>query len=64
MLVKHYISETFFSEDEIKAFQKKFGYDIKSISYSSASVVDFSILEEKEYLLKNGHPMILARFFA
>lgn len=64
MLEKIYISEKFFTEDELKAFREKFGHDIKEISYSSKSEIDFSELEEKKYLLENGHPMILARFFA
>ena len=29
MLEKHYISEGFFTDEEIKEFKEKFGYDIR-----------------------------------
>lgn len=63
MLEKHYISEGFFTDEEIKEFKEKFGYDIRSIYYASKYEIDFSNSNEKEYLLKQGHPRILARFF-
>lgn len=64
MLKKYYISESFFTDVELKDFRKKFGFDLKNISYSSTNgEIDFSDKAEKDYLLKNGHPRILARFF-
>ena len=64
-MIKYYISERFFTFEEIKMFKLKFGYDIKEIDYMSLNgEIDFSTKDEKEFLLKNGFPKILARFFA
>lgn len=60
-----YISERFFTQEEIYSFRKKFGYDLKEIYYSSSdSEIDFSKKVERDFLLEKGFPMILARFFA
>ncbi len=63
MIETFYISERFFTKDEIETFYKNFGYQIKDISYSSTGgEIDFSSKIEKEFLLKYGTPKILARF--
>lgn len=65
MLESFYISERFFTKDEISAFKEKHGFDLKEIEYSSTTgEIDFSVKEEKDFLLENGYPKILARFFA
>ena len=65
MLETFYISETYFTLEEIKNFKEKFGYDIKEIDYTSATgEIDFTKKDEKEFLLSKGYPKILARFFA
>jgi hypothetical protein len=56
------ISKNHFSDFEKDKFQKDFGYELSEISYSSEKEIDFSSKEEKDFLLKNGVPMILARF--
>lgn len=62
---KYYISERFFTTDEIKTFKEKHNYHIKEIEYSSSiGEINFSEKEEKEFLLQKGYPKILARFFA
>lgn len=62
---KYYISERFFTPEEIKVFKEKHGYNIKEIYYSSfEGEIDFSDKDEKEFLMENGFPRILARFFA
>ena len=63
MLEKHYISERYFTDEEIKEFKAKFDYEVSSIYYASKFEIDFSNADEKEYLLKQGYPRILARFF-
>jgi len=63
MLKTFYISERFFTKEEITSFRKEHGYDIKEISYSCESEIDFSDEDGKQYLFKEGHPKILARFF-
>ena len=63
MIKTFYISERFFTNEEITSFRKEHGYDIKEISYaSSEGEIDMSIQEQKEFLLKYGTPKILARF--
>ncbi len=64
MLKTYYISAIFFTEVELKEFSEKFGNELTEISYSSKSEINFSDLKEKAFLLENGYPMILARFFA
>ena len=64
MMKTYYISDRFFTEEELNTFNEKFGNEITEISYSSVSEIDFSLMEEKTFLLENGYPMILARFFA
>jgi hypothetical protein len=64
MTEKIYISERFFTKEELDSFVETHGYSITDISYSSTEgEIDFSSKEEKEYLLREGHPRILARFF-
>ncbi len=58
-----YISENQFSKEEIKTFKKTFGYDLKKNEYSAFKEIDFSEINEKEFLLKKGYLKILARFF-
>ena len=63
MLQTNYISDRYFTKDELKSFRNAHGFDVTEISYSSAEgEIDFSNLEEKEFLLKYGTPKILARF--
>jgi hypothetical protein len=63
MLKTIYISERFFTKEEIASFRKEHGYDIKEISYSSSQgEIDFSTADQKEFLFKYGTPKILARF--
>lgn len=65
MLAKFFISERFFTKEELEVFEKRHGYKVSEISYSSIKgEIDFSNSEEKEFLLREGFPMILARFFA
>jgi len=66
MAVKqYYISERFFTKEEIKEFEATHGYDLKEIDYASATgEIDFSISDEKSFLLEKGYPKISARFFA
>lgn len=64
MLKTYYISSRFFSEKELQNFKDKYGNELTEISYSSTSEIDFSNSSEKKFLLENGYPMILARFFA
>ena len=59
-----FISEKYFTPDEIKSFKERHNYDIKEIKYTSSSEIDFSNKEEKDFLLQKGYPKILARFFA
>ncbi len=57
------ISERFFSKEEIKLFEKVHGYKLTEIEYTSShGEIDFSVKEEKEFLMKYGTPKILARF--
>lgn len=63
MFTSFHISEKYFSKEEIKAFREKFGYDIKSLDYSSKIEVDFSNEAEKSFLLEKGYPKISARFY-
>lgn len=65
MIRTFYISERFFTKEELTSFRKVHDYDIKEISYSSVEgEIDFSIADQKEFLLKEGFPKILERFFA
>lgn len=65
MLKTYFISERFFTKEEITSFKEKHGYDIKDISYSSIEgEIDFSEPHEKEFLLKEGFPKISDRFFS
>ncbi len=64
MIKTYFISERFFTNDEIKSFKNLFRFDLKDIEYSSQIEIDFNNLEEKEFLLQKGYPKILARFFA
>ncbi len=58
------ISKRFFTNEELKKFKEKHGYDVTEISYASSKEIDFSVPDEKEFLMNNGFPKILARFFA
>jgi hypothetical protein len=62
MIKTFYISERFFTEQELTSFREEHGYDIKEISYSGYEEEDFSVPHQKEFLLKYGTPKILARF--
>ena len=63
MIKKIFISERFFTKEELDLFRSEHGYDIKEISYSNTEgEIDMSTPEQKEFLLKYGTPMILARF--
>ena len=65
MIKTIFISERFFTKEELDSFRINQGYDIKEISYSSSDgEIDFNIPDQKEFLLKEGYPKILARFFA
>lgn len=65
MITTYYISERFFTKEELSSFREKNGYDIKEISYSSSEgEIDFSDTEQKEFLIKEGFPKISARFFS
>jgi len=58
-----YISEKYFTTEELKAFKEQHNYDLKEIKYSTTNgEIDFSKQEEKEFLFKYGVPKILARF--
>lgn len=60
----YYISKRFFTNDEFSNFKKTFGYEITIISYTSTGgEIDFCNKIEKDFLLENGHPRILDRFF-
>lgn len=61
---KFFISERFFSSEELEQFEKTHGYKVTEIGYMCANEIDFSDSEEKEFLMKEGFPKILARFFA
>ena len=64
MLQKYFISKRFFTEEELTIFRERHQYDVFEISYTcSHGEIDMSVPEEKEFLMKNGHPRILARFF-
>lgn len=63
MIKTIFISERFFTKEELDSFRKNHGYDVKEISYSSVEgEIDMSTSEQKEFLLKYGTPKILARF--
>lgn len=63
MMKTYYISERFFTKEEITSFREMHGFDIKEISYSSVEgEIDMSDKSQKEFLFKYGTPMILARF--
>ena len=63
MIKEIFISERFFTKEELDLFRSEHGYDIKEISYSSAEgEIDMSTPDQKEFLLKYGTPKILARF--
>ena len=65
MIKTIFISERFFTKEELDSFRINQCYDIKEISYSSSDgEIDFNIPDQKEFLLKEGYPKILARFFA
>lgn len=59
-----FISEKYFTPEELKAFKEQHKYDIKDIDYTSTKEIDFTEKEEKAFLLQKGYPKILARFFA
>ncbi|GIZ15292.1 hypothetical protein [Capnocytophaga catalasegens] len=62
---KYYISERFFTKDELKSFEQKHGYKVTEIHYMCIhGEIDFSEPKEKEFLMREGFPKILARFFA
>ena len=49
MIEKIYISERFFTKEELDSFVETHGYSITDISYSSTEgEIDFSSKEEKE----------------
>jgi predicted HAD superfamily hydrolase len=63
MLETIFISERFFSSEELVTFHTEHGYNINEIYYSSSGgEIDMSVKDEKEFLLKHGTPKILARF--
>ncbi|TDX84055.1 hypothetical protein [Epilithonimonas xixisoli] len=65
MLQTIFISQKYFTKEELSLFKEKFGYQINEISYSSSGgEVDFADENEKTFLLEKGYPKILARFFA
>lgn len=65
MLQTIFISQKYFTKEELSLFSEKFGYQINEISYSSSGgEIDFSNENEKIFLLEKGYPKILARFFA
>lgn len=60
---KIYISERFFTSEELKTFERRHGYAVTTIGYMcSSGEIDFSEPEEKAFLMKYGIPRILARF--
>lgn len=59
-----YISERFFTENELTHFEKKHRYKISDIKYAAEAEIDFSSENEKNFLLEKGYPKIHARFFA
>lgn len=62
---KTFISNRFFTAEELELFKSKFGYCITEISYfSTIGEIDFSNQDEKDFLFANGYPKISARFFA
>lgn len=59
----YYISKRFFTKEELKAFEKKHGYKVTEIKYSSTQgEIDCSNPEEKSFIMEYGIPRILARF--
>ena len=63
MIETFYISDRFFTKQELENFFNDFGYNINQIEYGSTAEIDFSEKAEKEFLLEKGYPKILARFF-
>lgn len=57
------ISERFFTKEELIRFEKKHGYKITKIGYVAYEEIDFSLKDEKDFLMDKGYPKILARFF-
>ena len=64
MAEKIFKSARFFTQEEFQEFKKRHGYEVTEISYACNKEIDFSQPEEKEFLMREGFPMILARFFA
>lgn len=62
MIKSYFISKKDFTEEELSQFIVNYGYKIEEIFYSSEIEIDFSNKDEKDFLLKNGVPKILARF--
>lgn len=63
MLAKFFISERFFTKEELEVFEKRHGYKVSEIHYmSSSGEIDCSDPEEKDFIMKYGIPRILARF--
>lgn len=63
MIEKIFISERFFTSEELKKFEQRHGYKVTEISYSSVNgEIDCADPEEKEFIMKYGIPRILARF--
>lgn len=63
MVEKIFISAKFFTREELQEFKKRHGYEVTEISYACKEEIDFSQPEEKEFLMREGFPKILARFF-
>lgn len=61
---KYYISERFFTKEELQLFEETHKGKITEISYASYFEIDFSDKEEKDFLMKKGYPMIQARFYS
>ena len=65
MIKTIFISERYFTKEELDSFRINHGYEIKEISYSSSEgEIDFNVKDQKKFLLKEGYPKILARFFS
>lgn len=62
-LERYYISERFFTKEELELFEKTHGYKVTEGWYmSSQGEIDCSDPEEKAFIMKYGIPRILARF--
>lgn len=61
--MKYYISERFFTSEELKEFEQRHGYKVSEVYYvCSTGEINCADPEEKEFIMKYGIPRILARF--